>query len=551
MFSPPDPLPERAKGVDQRNHFNGAAAVCRALQSNGVTLVFGIPGTHNLELFRWLQLLQIRQISLRHEQGLGYAADGYARSSGLPAVCFTTSGPGLTNILTAMATAYADSVPMLVVAPGVPRGQERADVGGLHEMRDQRLMVQGVTEHAVRATTIAHAVGTIHAAFARWSCARRRPVYLELPLDLLEEEIVEDQYSSPATTEVIFSTPSSPGELVKAIERAKSISIVAGGGARCAGESIEQIASQVGIGVVTSVNGKGIIDELSPWSLGSALRLPAVQNYLESVDLAILAGTELADSDLWGHAMSFRGEVIRIDIDAVQLNKNARATLAIQGDAAEILSQLSRTLKSRPASVLAEARNHIATIRREAEEEALADAGKLAEINAALRSILPSDTILTGDSSQISYFGSVHFFPLAPQGRFLYPCGYATLGYALPAAIGAKLAFELRPVVALLGDGAFLFTATELSSVRDLNLGIVTIVVNNHGFEEIRGEMSRRGIWPCGVEWHEIDLLKLAKAFGIEGYKARSSDELRGLVGKAIGSETSILIEIDLEEFDQ
>lgn len=530
--------------------FNGAAAVCRALQENGVDVVFGIPGTHNLELYRWLDLSGIRHVLLRHEQGLGYAADGYARASGRPAVCITTSGPGLTNILTAMATAYADSIPMLVVAPGVSRGQERADAGRLHEMKDQRGVVQGLTDVAIRATSVEHAVTSIHTAFARWSNTRPRPVYIEIPLDLLDEVVLESDYPTRPHREIRLFDSTTPTLVAEAIGAAKRVVVLAGGGARGASEAIEGIADRVGAGVITSVNGKGILDELSPWSLGASLRLSAVQSYLESSDLAVLVGTELGDSDLWGHKMVFRGDVVRIDIDSNQLHKNARATLAVQADAPHLMASVAGIVEKRTPDELTQAYKEVQSIREEAQSQALVDAGRLAEVNAILRSTLPADSILAGDSSQVSYFGSVHFFPIASQGRFLYPCGFATLGYALPAAIGAKIAFEARPVVALLGDGAFYFTATELSSVRDLNLGIVIIVVNNHGFEEIRGEMSQRGIGPFGVEWHEADLVKLGEAFGIEGHRARSGKELEGLVSKAVGSDVAILIEVDLREFD-
>ena len=164
----------------------GGAAVIDALRACGVNTVFGIPGTHNLEIYRYLSGSGIRHVTPRHEQGAGYAADGYARASGQPGVCITTSGPGLTNIATAVATAYADSVPMLVIAPGVPRGKVGADSGWLHEARNQQMMMNGLLSSTLRADTATEASAFIRQASASWPTQRPRPAYLEIPLDVLE-----------------------------------------------------------------------------------------------------------------------------------------------------------------------------------------------------------------------------------------------------------------------------------------------------------------------------------------------------------------------------
>jgi thiamine pyrophosphate-dependent acetolactate synthase large subunit-like protein len=164
----------------------GGHAIVRALQENGVTDAFGIPGTHNLEIYRHLHGSGIRHVTPRHEQGGGYAADAYARVAGRPAAVITTTGPGLTNVTTAAATAYADSIPVLLVSPGMPRGLERRDVGWLHEMKDQHAHLDAVVDRSIRVQSAAEGYAAVHETFRRWATRRPRPVHIEVPVDVLE-----------------------------------------------------------------------------------------------------------------------------------------------------------------------------------------------------------------------------------------------------------------------------------------------------------------------------------------------------------------------------
>ncbi|MDA8149399.1 MAG: thiamine pyrophosphate-binding protein, partial [Actinomycetota bacterium] len=169
-------------------NLNGGAALVQALERNGVDIVFGIPGVHNLEIYRHLAGSSIRHVPVRHEQGAGYAADGYARASGRPGVCLTTSGPGATNACTAAATAYADSVPVLFCSAGPPIGLEGLDLGLLHEMKDQSAHFESLVTASVRPSTPAEIGAVVDEAFAGWNRSRPRPIHLELPVDVLEGE---------------------------------------------------------------------------------------------------------------------------------------------------------------------------------------------------------------------------------------------------------------------------------------------------------------------------------------------------------------------------
>ena len=235
--------------------------------------------------------------------------------------------------------------------------------------------------------------------------------------------------------------------------------MVLGGGARGAGEA----ALALGLPIVTTVNGKGVVDERHPLSLGASIRLRCVQRWLEQRECVIAVGTELGESDLWGPAPDLRN-VIRVDIDPGQLGQErargagdrGRRARGARGDAAH--------------GEGAAAEHDLTAIRAAIDEEARRDGERWIPLMEVLDDVLGEDGILAGDSTQAAYYGAVHFLPMGPHRRFVYPTGYATLGYALPAAIGAKLAAPDRPVIALIGDGGLMFTVAELATAAQLRL---------------------------------------------------------------------------------
>ncbi len=320
----------------------GGAAVVRALQRNGVRTVFGIPGSHNLEIYRYLSGSPIEHVAVRHEQGGGYAADGYARASGRPGVVITTTGPGLTNACTPAATAYADSVPMLLISPGVPQGMERADVGWLHEMKDQHAHLDTLVQRSVRVTSAAEAAATIDETFAAWRVSRRRPVHVEVPLDVLDGPWSPGDGDRADTPPV--SLPCVPAgrvaEITALLAGARRPALVVGGGAREATAAVRAFAERLQAPVVSTANGKGVLPESHPLSLGASIRLRSVQHCLEQADVLVVVGSELGDSDLWGGTLRPHGTVVRIDLDESQLQKNLAAQLTLRADAAQALTAI-------------------------------------------------------------------------------------------------------------------------------------------------------------------------------------------------------------------
>lgn len=525
------------------DHRNGGAAVVETLAAHGVDTVFGIPGTHNLELYRQLSGHGIAAITPRHEQGAGYAAEAYARVTGRPGVVLTTSGPGLTNAMTAAATAYAESQPLLVLSPGVPRGTEGADLGLLHETKDSRGAMDRLVRWSHRATSPEEASAAVAAALGSFGGVRPRPVHVEIPIDVLEES-----WSGVAAT-ADPAPPPAPDHAAIAraadlLSAARRPIVIAGGGSVDAAQQVRDLAELLDTPVATTVNGKGVLDEAHPLAVGAAIRLRALQEEVAASDVALVVGSELGDSDLWAGRIR-AGLVIRCDIDPAQLDKNCPGDVHLLGDAAEVLTALTAAVDS-TAAAPATGRARAAALRRACADEARTDAGPYEEINVAVRQALPADAILTGDSSQVTYFGSVHFFDVPGPRQFCYMPGYATLGYGLPAAIGAAVAHPHRPVAALVGDGALMFSVQELVTAVELDLSLPIVVVDNGGYREIRDQQALRGIPPIGVDLRTPDLAAMAIAMGANGIHTTDVSSLSEHVSTALGANRPTLVHLDL-----
>lgn len=526
-----------------REEVTGGAAVIDSLVAHGVSDVFGIPGTHNLELYRYLPASGIRHVVTRHEQGAGYAADGYARVSGRPGVFITTSGPGITNAITALATSYADSVPTLAVSPGPPRGRVGADVGWLHEVKNQQAALDAVCGRSIRvehADEIPEVVATI---FERFATGRPRPIHLEVPVDVLEGEWTRRPAPVRSVPSPVRPGPAAIEAIAVAIAAATRPVVLAGGGARRAAGEIRAIA-EYGIPVLTTVNGKGVLDERHPAALGAAVRLKAARDVADEADVLLIVGSEVGDADLWGGRLrpGVAGErmVIRIDLDPAQMHKNVQADVAIVGDASAVLGDVLKVLRDkgfgpRPVEPLQAHRDAIAA-------ESDHDAGPWKPIQRALAAALPVDTVVAGDSSQVTYYGTVHHWPFTPANRLLYPTGYATLGYGLPAAIGAKLAAPARPVIGLFGDGAAMFSIQELITATEQRLALPIVIVDNGGYAEIREQMVERGITPQAVDLYRPDIPALARAIGAHGVVATTADDIAWMASQALTADRPTVI---------
>lgn len=508
-------------------------AVLETVRAYGVTTVFGIPGTHNLELYRPLADLGIRAVTNRHEQGAGYGADGWAQQTGLPGVVITTSGPGLQNAMSAIGTAFCESRPLLVLSPGVPLGDEFRDVGTLHETKDASAMVGAIAEWSRRVTSAAEAVDAVHAAFELFRTGRPRPVHIEIPLDVLEapaEVPVAARVARPAPA-ASRGDARAVGEAAALLAAAESPVIIAGGGATRASREVTALAERLGAPVLTTLNGKATLDERHPLSLGSNLRLAAAREVAEAADVLVVLGSKLGEAELWAPALEARGRVVRVDRSATQLHKNLEATVGIVGDCAAVTADLLAALPEgdRPAPDLSARRREIAAEIRAAAPATVALAQRIIEG-------VPDDAIIAGDSSQIIYLALANVLRRSRPHSLLYTPTYATLGYGLPAAIGARVAQTDRPVVAVLGDGALMFAVNELATAVEQCLDLTVVCVDNGGYAEIRQNELDRGIRPIGVDLVQPDWPALANAFGATGRRIDDVDELGAAIRAAIAA---------------
>ena len=516
--------------------------VLETLAGYGIDTVFGIPGTHNLEFYRPLTHLGIRPITTRHEQGAGYGSDGWSLQTGLPGVVITTSGPGLLNALSSAATSFAESRPMIILSPGVALGAEFADVGTLHETKDQISAAQAVVEWGRRVTSAEEAVQAVHDAFTLFRTGRPRPVYIEVPLDILEAETDIDAEllkAQPAPAPAA-ADPDAVAAAAKLLQEAQNPVILAGGGSRGAVDGIRQLAERLGAPVITTSNGKGVLDEHHPLSLGANLRLAAVRNVAKTAEVLLVVGAKLGEADLWVDALEAEGTVIRIDRLETQIDKNQKADVGIVADADVAIDAL---LESIPAGER-ESRVDVAGVLEAMVTESRELDPKNTALGETIAAALPEDVIMTTDSSTVAYWGLLNMIKTRKPNSTPYMATYATLGYGLPAALGAKLGAPERPVFTVLGDGALMFSIQEFMTAVEQQLDVTVIVIDNGGYEEIKNNEAAVGIAPIGVVLAQPDWPALATAFGGNGVGITELDQLPAAIDAAVAAGGLQLIHV-------
>jgi 5-guanidino-2-oxopentanoate decarboxylase len=526
------------------------------LAANGIDTVFGIPGVHNLELYRGIAAAGLRHILVRHEQNAGFAADGFARVSGRPAAAFVISGPGLTNILTAAAQAKTDSVPMLIVASTPVESSLAKGWGVLHELDDQRAMAAGVAGTARSARSAEDARDHLREAFASFQLGRQRPAYLEIPLDLLAQ-------STALRPERFAHVGGGPQPALAVVEQARDLlagaqrpMIVAGGGARAAGTQLRKLVETLDAYLVTTVAGKGLLPESHPANLGASLQFRATQELVARADVVLAVGTELSETDFYsGTRLEMTGRLIRIDIDATKLADHYAADVGIWGDACASLEALLQAFADsdpgRSTPPLARWRSELgpaATHRARIDGQFNAGARTCARLLAAVRAAIPDDAAVFTDMTQAAYLGNYAFAADKP-GTWFHPSGYGTLGYALPAAIGALVAEPGRPVVALAGDFGIQFTSQELATAVELKLSLPIVIWNNSALGQIRDDMIAAGIPPTGVVGHNPDFLALARAYGAQAERPRGPAELTAAIQSALRHGGPTVLEAVEDDF--
>ena len=519
------------------------------LAVNGIDTVFGIPGVHNLELYRGLADSSLRHVLVRHEQGAGFAADGYARMTGRPAAAFTISGPGLTNILTAVAQAYSDSIPLLVVATTPVRASLGKQWGVLHELPNQAALASGVFGVARSAHTAEDVRDHLRVCLESLRAGRARPAYLEIPLDVLSETTALAAVRFADAAPLPQAPPAQIDAAVRLLADALRPVIVAGGGARGAAGELRRLAERLDCPVVMTAAGKGLLPEDHPANLGTSLHHAPIQNLLSEADVVLAVGTEFAETDLYYTLkLPLRGRLIRIDIDPLKLADHYAAEVPVWGEARAALAAIEQGLPHRSGARSRWTPSDAAALR--AEIERTYDAKARAQLNAlkAIRSALPRDGAVFTDMTQIAYFGN-YAFPVDLPRLWFHPSGFGTLGFALPAAIGAKISSPGRAVLALAGDFGLQFTLGELMTAVEAGLSLPVVVWNNSALGQIRDDMIAAGIPPTDVVARNPDFVALARACGAQALRAKDAGALTEAVHAALGAAGPTLIEAVATDF--
>ena len=534
------------------------------LEYYGVETVFGIPGVHTVELYRGLPNTKIRHVTPRHEQGAGFMADGYYRASGKVGVCFIITGPGMTNIMTAMAQALADSIPMLVISSVNKVADTGSGEGHLHELHDQQGMVSKV---ALMSKTIWQPESlpkVIAEAFALFNGARPGPVHIQLPIDVITADashvakpsdltpylnnFVKNSTDAHGLTlpQVMRPLPN-PAQLdliVESLKAAKNPVILYGGGCVDVDHDAQTLAELIDAPTFLTINAKGLLPPSHPLSLGSNQSLEAGRAVIAEADWVLAIGTELGETDydvFFNGQFKINGTLIRIDCDAQQLQRPFRADIAVLSDAQMAVSGLCSRLEGQ---VL----NHQAVSRVNKAKKALL-AGMTPDFagqNALLQLIRDEvkDVIFVGDSTQPVYSGNLGFEALATRRWFNSSTGFGTLGYGLPAAIGAMIGSN-SPVVSLIGDGGIQFTIAELICAAELELPLIVLLWNNQGYGEIRRYMEEGGLPLIGVNIKTPNFEPLAAGFGAGYRRITAKQQLLDALKEDIKGKQPIIYEVD------
>ena len=527
--------------MSRKQDLNVGQATIELLEQYGVDTLFGIPGVHTLEFCRGLNSSGIRHVQARHEQGAGFMADGYARVSGKPGVALLISGPGVTNALTAIGQAYADSIPLLVLSSDAASHTLGKGWGCLHEVPGLTDATAPLTAFSATAMNPEEVPELIARAFAVFAGERPRPVHIAIPIDVLE-------MPAGAGWQAV-EPPERPMPTAKKIARACDLlraalqpMILIGGGAALAGEEITALAERLGAAVISSTAGKGIIDDSHPLSLPGGRVRGEVQDYLNQADVVLVVGSELSEVDSFAAPLEINGKIIRIDLDARKMHDLYPVEVAIIGGARASCAAILRELEDiEPRSASAD---EVAEIRRRIGDNLEDSESRHRRVLEVLRASLPAATRVMADVCQLSYSGAFAFDVPRPR-HWNYPAGYCTLGSALPCAIGARLALPDAPVVAIAGDGGFMFTVQELVTAAELELPLPIILWNNEGLKQIQDDMKARGIELVGVTGINPDFVALAEACRCRALKVDSAEGLSAAIDAAWKADRPTLIEVN------
>ncbi len=538
----------------------GAKALMKALEKEGVKEVFGLPGGANLPMYDELSKSNIRHILARHEQSAAHMADGFGRVSRKAGVCFATSGPGATNILTGLATANADSAPMVAVTGQVPVAMIGRDA---FQESDIIGMSNPCVKYAFQPRTPEEIPEVVKKGFYIAESGRPGPVLLDIPKDVQQNEA---EMTFPDTIKMRGYHPWTDPDIVnveRAIEMLLSADkpiILAGGGViiSSAFAELQAIAEMLMIPVVTTFKGKGAFPENHALSLGPiGMHGHAEANKLMTeADCVLATGTRFSDRSV-GTFEEFekRLKIIHMDVDPAEIGKNQTTQVAVVGDVKASLRIMIKMLQQKAIKKSDDNKwlKHVNETKDYWRENLKIHPGEMsaAKILRKLREVLPHEAICTTEVGQHQMWASL-FFDVIQPGTFFSSTGLGTMGWGFPASIGAKVARPDVPVVDIAGDGSFNMTENSLATCITEDIPVIVFLINNYSLGMVaqwqRTFYDRRMI---GVDQKNCpDYIKIAESYGAQGIRAQSLDELEKAIKVGLKSDVATVIDIPIDPLE-
>jgi acetolactate synthase-1/2/3 large subunit len=520
----------------------GGEAIVSGLVAHGVDTVFGLPGAQVYGLFDAFHQAQLKVIGARHEQACGYMAFGYARSSGRPGVFSVVPGPGVLNASAALLTAFGCNEPVLCVTGQVPTQFLGKGRGHLHEMPDQLATLRTYVKWADRIEYPGNAPTTVARAFQEMTSGRRGPASVEMPWDVFT------QRADTAAAQVLepLPAPLPDPDLIKQaaalIRNSKAPMIFVGSGAIEAREEILELAEMIDAPVVAFRSGRGIVSNAH--ELG--LTMAAAYKLWPTTDLMIAIGTR-AELPASGFRWPYQPKglkSIRVDIDPAEMRRLA-SDLAIVADAKAGTADLVTAVKRAGYARTSGRRGDIREAATTAQAEIQRIQPQMAYLN-ILREVLPANAIVTDELSQFG-FASWYGFPIYEPRTFITSGYQGTLGSGFPTALGAKIANPDKPVVAITGDGGFMFGVQELATAVQFNIGVVTLVFNNNAYGNVRRDQRER--FDGRVVASDLvnpDFVKLAESFGVAAARVTAPEQFKAAMEKALAHRGPYLISVEV-----
>ncbi|WP_333859023.1 biosynthetic-type acetolactate synthase large subunit [Clostridium sp.] len=523
-----------------------AEAVIQCLKQENVKMVFGYPGATVVPIYEAFRQSDIEHVLVRQEQGAGHCASGYARATGEVGVCIVTSGPGATNVITAIAAAYMDSIPLVIIT-----GQVKSVLIGKDVF--QEVDITGSTESFTKYNFLVkdakYVPKTIKEAFYIANTGRKGPVLIDIPTDIMEEDI---DFEYPESVNIRGYKPTTKGhfrQIKKVVDRLKTSKrpvICVGGGVILgkAEKELKQFVEKSHIPVIHTLMGKGSMDENSEYYVGliGTHGFAYANKASENSDVLIIVGARASDRTTFGvKTFAQNADIIHIDIDPAEIGKNLDTYIPIVGDCANILAELAREVAPIETGLwleeIREWKEKLKVVRKPTDK---VNPKYVLEV---VSDMVEEDAILTADVGQ-NQLWCARNFKMTGDRKLLTSGGLGTMGYSLPAAIGAKLACPNKRVVSFAGDGGFQMSVFELGTVTEENVNLIIIVFNNSGLGMVREIQNNRSLGEFGVNFRtNPDFIKLAEAYGLLAKRVSNDNEFEEVFKEALNSDKAFLIE--------